>query len=311
MKAELVRSGLSAETKAGEATPVGDVVTIGRGSGNSLILEDEQVSRNHALIRKENDDYLIIDLGSSNGTFVNEKPVTSATQLHGDDVIRIGDTEFVFRHIEPAGHRRIHASKKTTKRQFARVSLAVLVSDIRNYTTLSEALPTDLLSRFLSDWFRWVGRCVEAHKGNIEKFRGDSVMAYWIPEAGPSNAHIVEALQTAADMFAESTQYGKRMSDQYPGHTFDIGCAVHCGEAVLGNIGADSRRDFTTLGDCVNVAFRMESLCSALDRPVLVSEDIKALAEHEFAFEDLGPQALKGKSEPMRLYALRQGLSHP
>ena len=91
----------------------------------------------------------------------------------------------------------------------------------------------------------------------------------------------------------------------YPYHAFRIGCGIHCGDAVLGNIGADSRRDFTTLGDSVNVTFRIESLCSGLNRPVLVSEEIKTQAGPEFAFDDPGPQSLKGKPEPMNIYALR------
>lgn len=304
MKAALVRSGPSA---AGETIPVGDIVTIGRASGNNVIVEDEQVSRNHALIRKENDDYLIIDLGSSNGTFVNGRSATSATQLRNNDVIRVGDSEFLFRRIGTVSQRRGRVSNKTTRRQFAHVNLAVLVSDIRNYTNLSEALPADAMSAFLADWFRWVGRCVENHEGSIEKFRGDSVLAYWVPRTGRHNAHISEALRAASDMLAESAEYDQRMSDEYPGYRFEIGCAVHCGEAVLGNIGADSRRDFTTLGDCVNVTFHIESMCDVLHRPVLVSQEIKSAADQEFVFEDMGQQTLKGKPEPVRLYALLLG----
>lgn len=306
MKAELVRRGLSAANKAGEIIPVGDVVTIGRDVDNTIVLKNDQVSRNHAMIRKEKDGCLIMDLGSSNGTFVNEKPATSVTLLRSNDVIRVGESEFVFRYIDEGGHRRGRGSQKTTKRQFARVSLAILVSDVRNYTALSEALPADVMSAFLADWFRWVGRCIEAHDGSIEKFRGDSVMAYWMPEAVNNNVYIVQALRTATEMLTESAKFGKRMSDRYAGHAFDIGCAIHCGEAVRGNIGADSRSDFTTLGDCVNVTFHMESMCRELGRPVLVSEEIKTAAEPEFEFEDLGQQPIKGKSEPMRLYALRQ-----
>lgn len=305
MEAELVRTGQTAERETGETIPLGKIVTIGRDSSNDIVLEDDQVSRNHALIRDEGDGYLIIDLGSSNGTFVNEKPVTSATLLQSNDVIRLGGNGFLFRYIEETSHRRGRPSQRTTTRHFARVNLAILVSDIRNYTVLSEALPADALSVFLADWFRRVGRCVEARSGSIEKFRGDSVMAYWISRIDADNGHILGALRTASDILAASVEYGSRMSEEHPGCSFEIGCAVHCGEAVLGNIGADSRRDFTTLGDPVNVTFRIESMCRVLGAPVLVSEEIKAQAEPEFAFDDLGPHTLKGKVEPMRLYALR------
>lgn len=305
MEAELIRVDPTGEREAGEVIPVEEIVTIGRNPGNTLVLPDGQVSRNHALIRLQEDQYMIIDLGSANGTFVNNKPVTSATPLHGGDVIRFGESMFLFRRDEPDSAP-ADDPRKSTQRVFANVNLAILVSDVRNYTVLSAALPADGLSAVLADWFRQVGECIEARAGNIEKFRGDSVMAYWISKpGGEDNTHILGALRAARDMHAASHEYDQRLATRYPGHAFRIGCGIHCGDAVLGNIGADSRRDFTTLGDSVNVTFRIESLCSGLDRPVLVSEEIKARAEPEFAFDDLGPQPLKGKPEPMNIYALR------
>jgi adenylate cyclase len=304
MEAELIRTG---EDGIGETIPLGDIVTIGRSPGNNLVLQDDRVSRNHALIRREGRGFLIIDLGSANGTYVNDKPVTAATPLQSNDIIKVGGNLFVFRHFSEQDTAATEAPRHATQRFFAQVNLAILVSDIRNYTVLSAALPADGLSTILADWFQRVGECIAAHDGNIEKFRGDSVMAYWISKpGGEDNTHILGALRTARDMLDASQDYDKRLSQQYPGHAFEIGCAVHCGDAVLGNIGADSRRDFTTLGDCVNVTFRIESLCSTLLRPVLVSEEIKMRSEPEFAFDSLGPQSLKGKSEPMDIYALRE-----
>ncbi len=309
MEAQLTRTGPAGESEAGDVIPLGEIVTIGRSPGNNLVLHDEQVSRNHALIRREGTGYLIIDLGSANGTFVNEKPVTMATPLRSNDVIRLGECRLVFRHTEGSPPHPAHTLRKTTQRFFAKANLAVLVSDVRNYTVLSSALPADGLSAILADWFQQVGKHIEAHDGSIEKFRGDSVMAYWISKPDKNdNAHILGALRAARAMLAASHEYDKRLSRHYPGYAFRIGCAVHCGDAVLGNIGADSRRDFTTLGDCVNVTFRIESMCSTLDRPVLVSEEIKIRLEAEFAFDYLGPHSLKGKAEPMTIYALRDEL---
>lgn len=307
LDAQLVRIGSSGGKPAGETITLGEVVTLGRSPGNNIVLDDSQVSRNHALIRREGSSYMIIDLGSANGTFVNDRPVTSATVLHGNDIIRLGESVFDFRYADeehgpPAGEQR-----KTTQRFFAEAKLAVLVSDVRNYTVLSAALPAGGLSALLAEWFRRVGECIQNRNGSIEKFRGDSVMAYWISNPrGGDNTYVLDALRAARDMLAASHEHHDLLSQQYPGHAFEIGCAVHCGDAVLGNIGADFRRDFTTLGDCVNVTFRIESLCSALGRPVLVSEEIKTQAEPEFAFDDLGPQPLKGKSEPIPVYALRE-----
>jgi adenylate cyclase len=167
-------------------------------------------------------------------------------------------------------------------------------------------LPVDEFSSMLSDWFRHVGTAIEEHKGNIEKIRGDSILAYWLANPGEtSNTHITCALKTALDMVTASREFDDRMAAGYPGKEFRIGCGVHAGEAVLGNIGSDARRDYTALGDCVNITFRIESLCSTLQRSILVSHEIKTMVGEEFNFEDLGAHELKGKPQPIHIYSIQ------
>jgi adenylate cyclase len=281
-----------------------DMTTIGRSAGNTVALDDDMVSRNHALLRREEDGYVLVDLGSANGTFVNNRPISGPTTLQHGDEIRIGGAVFTFFDTDrpvgaPAG-----ASVKATRRFFAEVNIAVLVSDIRNYTTLSEHIAADSLSSLLSDWFRRAGECIEQHAGIIEKFRGDSLMAYWMASKSAGSTHLAQALDTARDLVAASGDFDGRIRQYDAGQHFRIGCGIHVGLAVLGNIGADARRDFTTLGDCVNVTFRIESLCSSLDREILVSAEARELAPEALEFEDLGSHPLKGKAAPVRLFAL-------
>lgn len=304
-RAELVQIAPGPESTTSRPPVVMDeITTIGRSKGNTVVLDDDLVSRNHALIRREAGYYVLVDLGSANGTFVNDRPISRPTPLNDGDVLRVGDAVFSVRCVPRTDAERRTQPGGATRRVFAGAIIAILVSDVRSYTSLSERIPADNLSALLADWFRRAGQCIEQHAGIIEKFRGDSLMAYWISSKDGDADHITHAINASLALVAASREFDERMVQLDRGSHFRIGCGIHVGEAVLGNIGADARRDFTTLGDCVNVAFRIEAMCSALGREILVSDDARRLAADSFEFHDLGDRALKGKTESMRLFAL-------
>lgn len=302
--AKLVR--LEADTGlSGAAISMGEITTIGRSAGNTVVVDNETVSRHHALIRREGDCYVLLDLGSANGTFVNNRPISSPMVLEDNDTLKLGDVVFSIRYAASNRAPRAAAARRSTRRFFADVTIAVLVSDIRNYTTLSEQIAADRLSALLAEWFRRAGECIDEHSGIIEKFRGDSLLAYWVAGEGTDADHVTRAIAAARDLVNASRQFDDQIAASHSQGHFKIGCGIHVGGAVLGNIGADARRDFTTLGDCVNAAFRIESHCSSLDREILISGDARRLAPQGFEFDDLGCHSLKGKTEPVPLFALR------
>ncbi|HXT01772.1 MAG TPA: adenylate/guanylate cyclase domain-containing protein, partial [Elusimicrobiota bacterium] len=98
---------------------------------------------------------------------------------------------------------------------------------------------------------------------------------------------------------------------RHPELAFAVGCGIHMGEAMFGSMGGAAGRQFTAIGDCVNAAFRIESLCKELQRPIMVSEEIKSHAGAGYAFEDMGLQKLKGKAADVQVYAARQGTPVP
>ena len=285
---------------------IGEMLTIGRNAVNNLVLSDEVVSRNHALIRRESGDYVVVDLGSANGTFLNGQPVSIATKIKSGDEIRMGDTVLQFRYSHSQQTESESAVvDKTTARVFAPVTLSIFVTDIRNYTTLSEQIPSAELSLILADWFDTAGRCIRDHDGTIEQFRGDCVVAYWLSNPDDnSNDYIMPAVETARDLLRKAPIVNEIVSASYPGQSFRIGCGVHMGGAVLGSIGPDARRDLTMLGDSVNVTFRIEALCSVLGKDLLVSEAIKTAIGEVYTCSDMGMHDLKGISEPLRIFAM-------
>ena len=287
------------------------LLTIGRDPANDLVLEGEGVSRHHALIRPQGSTCVLVDLGSSNGTFVNGQPMGGATTLAPGDEIGIGEKLLRFIRGEGPGPDAPLASAidaddgRRTVRSFLRHEVCVLVSDIRGFTRISEVVSGKRLPQIVATWFRIVGDLVHKHGGTIEKFQGDSVLAFWTWSPGADVAStITRVLDAAGEIVNHSASYNAEIADDLGTTRFRVGCGVHRGMAFQGNIGSDSRRDITILGDCVNVTFRIESLCAALDRPILVSSQVRDAAGDPFRFETLGRHELKGKGEPREIFAL-------
>lgn len=283
--------------------------TIGRGSASDLVLEDARVSRGHALLRPlGRGNYFLLDLGSANGTFLNGRLVTAPVQLADGDQIVIADCTLKFE----APDQRPSAAQPTTDHDITQETavntkiegISILVVDIRDFTRLSETMPPKELPSFIGSWFRDASAVIESHGGMIDKFIGDAVMAYWLPAADSPAKLARGPLDSALELVETARLYHGQLSARHSALSFSVGCGIHMGEAVFGNIGGSARRDFTALGDCVNIAFRLESQCKELKRAIVVSEQIRTAAGDAYAFEDMGLLALKGKSNGVRAFSV-------
>lgn len=302
MSAELT---IKIEGKSSQKITLSSIFSMGRGSGNDLVINDSRASRNHAVIRLQGDKlYYLVDLGSSNGTLLNGRRVTIPLALKSGDEIQIANYRLSFTHETPSEVSEPNHEMRTQV-EFTSETVSILVVDIRNYTTLSEAIPTEDLSRLVGKWFQNAGLIIERNGGSIDKFIGDAVMAFWLKARteGDKN-YILGPLRTAVELVQLANTFHRQLSSQYPDFSFQVGCGINSGRAVLGNLGVDARRDFTATGDCVNVAFRLESLCKELKKTIIVSEDVRNAAGDHFSFEDLGLHKVKGKSQDLRVFSV-------
>ncbi len=285
---------------------VGNTATIGRSRDNSVSLHfSPHVSRQHAIIRCHNAyQYQIMDLGSRNGTFVNGRRVITPTILNHGAVIRITNNELTFEQYEQASNDStydvtIAAGTDSTKDLSATV--AVMVCDLRGFSTMSELLAEEELARTLGEWFRDAGNIVHETGGTIDKFIGDAILAYW-PRENDQSAEAARALESALKLITASS---KR---HWPGpgaKPFDIAVAMHHGVVTCGNIGIVAQRDATIIGDTVNTVFRIESVMKPLGQKVAVSHDfLTSVANPPVPFHDLGDHQLKGKNQAVRLFGM-------
>jgi adenylate cyclase len=147
----------------------------------------------------------------------------------------------------------------------------------------------------------------------LDKFIGDAVMALFGPflpdDANPSAL----AILTALDMLECLERLNERwQAEGLP--TFRIGIGIHVGEAIVGNIGTPQRVQYTALGDAVNLASRLETMTKDFKVPLLVSDEVRqeamAALDESVAFDDLGTVNVRGREQPVRVFAVRRLETH-
>lgn len=200
-----------------------------------------------------------------------------------------------------------HASEQilagaTTRGSGVTVGAAIMICDLRDFTTISDQWPRDDVIELLNGYFDAMSEPIEKHGGEILKFMGDGMLAVFPltnPMACRNLLMAIKEAQTAMDALNERNARDGREVLRY-------GVGVHVGDVMYGNIGSRKRLDFTVIGPAVNVASRLESLTKEIKRPVLFSRAFVEMASCETGMESLGPFPLRGLGEPVDVFAFKQ-----
>jgi adenylate cyclase len=283
---------------------LGNTTTIGRTRDNTVSLSFcPLASRQHALIRcQSGEQYQLVDLGSRNGTLVNDQRVIMPVNLTDGAVIRIADAVLVFSRSDAPHDERFEMTMVGTTAFKIPEALpaALLVCDIRGFSTMSEKIPSQDLAPILGSWFREAGNLVTGQGGTIDKFIGDALLAYW-GHAGQDAANCQAALDTGRGMVALAA------ARVWPdGSPFRIVVALHHGKVTCGNVGLTAERDATIIGDAVNTVFRLEGTAKEINRPLICSGEFHAHIDGQAPFQDFGPQTLKGKGQTVKVFGLEE-----
>ncbi len=180
--------------------------------------------------------------------------------------------------------------------------LTVLLSDIRGFTTLSEQLPPEELVPQLNEYLTSMTRVVLDHHGTLDKYIGDAIMAIFgapLPQAD----HPVRACAAALKMVATLQLLHKEWALQ--GRSLlQIGIGINTGLMMVGNMGSESRFDYTVIGDNVNLTSRLEGLTKLYGVSIVVSESTWSSARDQFVGRELDLVRVKGKQKPTAIYQL-------
>jgi adenylate cyclase len=283
---------------------IGNTATIGRTRENTVCLSfSPLVSRQHAIIRCHNGwQFQLIDLGSRNGTYVNDQRVVMPVTLTDGARIRIADNNIIFsEHADDTTgeHNAMTLVGTVDHSVVDSRPVGLLVCDIRGFSSMSETVPGAEMAQTLGAWFRETGNMVAQSAGTIDKFIGDAMLAYW-GAAGKPAADCGTAFAAAKMMMALAD------SRKWPnGSPFRVAIALHYGKVTCSNVGVAAERDATIIGDAVNTVFRLEGISKELNQRMVMSGDfIENMPELIRKCTDFGEQALKGKSQAVRVYGM-------
>ncbi len=180
--------------------------------------------------------------------------------------------------------------------------ITILFSDIRGFTTLSEKRTPQQIVALLNRYFTLQVEVVFRHGGSLDKFIGDCIMAFWGAPLDDKD-HARHAVAAALEMADVLQRFKQELGEQDA--EFDVGIGIHSGPAVVGLIGSDQRREYTAIGDTVNLGSRIEGLTKGVSR-ILVSRETRDLCGDAFDFEPHGSFKVKGRDQEVELFAPRR-----
>ena len=176
--------------------------------------------------------------------------------------------------------------------------ITVMFCDIQNFTSISEKLEPQVLAKWLNHYFTLVSAIIVRHKGTIDKYMGDCIMAFWgAPIA--SDQHSRDALNAAIEIQqALKSLRAKLAKNKLP--QIYAGIGISSGLANVGNIGSELRKAYTAIGDVVNIAERVEKQTRYYDTSIIIS-NINEYSMPDILFRELDTIQVKGKKDSIKM----------
>lgn len=177
--------------------------------------------------------------------------------------------------------------------------MTVLFSDVRGFTTISESLTPTQLTALMNEFLTPMTQVVQKHRGTIDKYIGDAIMAFWGAPLSDAQ-HARHAVLAAMDMVTELKALEATFKAKgWP--PIKIGVGINTGDMTVGNMGSEFRLAYTVMGDAVNLGSRLEGLTKEYGVDIIASEFTRA-AVADFAFRELDSVRVKGKDHAVKIY---------
>ncbi|GAA6137287.1 adenylate/guanylate cyclase domain-containing protein [Arenicella sp. 4NH20-0111] len=204
-------------------------------------------------------------------------------------------------YVPPEVVAEMHDTEDIFSQKPERKLMTVLFTDIRNFTTHSESMSPEDLAEWLNDFLTPMTTIIHKHKGAIDKYMGDAIMAFWgAPLDDDDHAeHAVDAAKEMIDYLDTLNAHYRRKG--WP--EIAIGIGLNTGDMSVGNMGSEFRMAYTVVGDAVNLGSRLEGLTKQYGVPIIVSEyTMNAVSNYEF--ERLDHVKVKGKTEGVTIFSI-------
>lgn len=215
-----------------------------------------------------------------------------------DDISEKKRLDSVRRYLPPAlvdQIRDLDAAQQPQRRQ-----ISTFFADIRGFSTFGEDLDPEKLVQIINVYFTVAAEAITENEGVIDKFMGDAVMATYNTTLNPQADHAARAVRTALEMQARMRTFHKTVDED---SRLYFGMGVHTGEAVVGNVGSQFRKDYTAIGDSVNLAKRLQEMASP--NQILISQQVYELVQDWVVAESMGEMQVKGRQAKVQVHILQ------
>jgi adenylate cyclase len=177
--------------------------------------------------------------------------------------------------------------------------MTILFSDVRGFTTISERLDAKELTLLMNEFLTPLSRVVYKHRGTIDKYMGDCIMAFWgapLPDAEHAKHAILAGIEMQQALLELRPHFKERGWPE-----IHIGVGINTGKVSVGNMGSEVRVAYTVMGDAVNLASRLEGITKQYGVGVVVGENTRN-AVPDFVYRELDQVRVKGKDEPISIF---------
>ncbi len=181
----------------------------------------------------------------------------------------------------------------------------VLFTDIRSFTAMSAGLPSQIVLKWLNEYFTEMDNIIRAHGGLLNKFIGDGLLVvYGVPLSRGLKEDTCEAVQTAFDMLRRLEEMNRERDKSSPFPAVHIGAGIHTGPLTCGSVGSASRLEYSVIGETVNLASRLESLNKDFHTEIIMSGHTYEIVKDVFPnLYPLGTTPVRGFDQPMLIYS--------
>jgi adenylate cyclase len=186
------------------------------------------------------------------------------------------------------------------------VTCTVLFADIRDFTGISEALPATRLIKILNEYFARMSAVVVDERGFVNKFGGDSLLAVFGTPLNPEPDHASCGVHAALRMQSVLAEFNRDQNEAWLPQIV-IGIGIATGDVVAGNVGSETKLEYTVIGDAVNVASRLQAMTKELGLPILANGETARAASAVARFDRVAEVSVRGKSRPVDVFSVDRG----